>query len=271
MQPAKDARQFVKDPFGRYVAGRTWLAFCEDKTLAGFVLWGNPDESDAQSFLQVLPPPGAAFASRMARLVDVRRLGSPDPAAFAVFAQRVVEHGEHLPQIVSKAAVLHVGAMSGALAFGLQGVAPTPFPMALFAAPEAALAWLGATRGLALARELDELQAWVSGASPLLRDLRALLAGHVCDASLPTAARALGLSTRSLQRRLLEQGASFQDEVNVARIRAAERLLLDGDRTVDQVASAVGFSSSHHFAALFRKLVGTSPSRWRAARRATPR
>jgi AraC family transcriptional regulator len=49
-------------------------------------------------------------------------------------------------------------------------------------------------------------------------------------------------------------------------VRAAQRLLAEGDASIARVASEVGCKSLSHFSALFRRLTGETPSDWRRRR-----
>lgn len=62
-------------------------------------------------------------------------------------------------------------------------------------------------------------------------------------------------------------GQTPHQYVLARRIAHAQRLLERGVLPVAGVAQAVGFRGASHFAASFRRLVGTSPSDWRAERR----
>ena len=75
------------------------------------------------------------------------------------------------------------------------------------------------------------------------------------------------MSERTLQRRLRDADTSYQDQLNQARIRAAQKLLLDTDTPITTIALEVGCSSPQHFSALFRRLVGETPSDYRLSRR----
>jgi AraC-like DNA-binding protein len=150
----------------------------------------------------------------------------------------------------------------GALAQGFGAVAPTLFPVGMFAEPVDALAWLDAPPSLAV--ELEYLQAAALHTTPLLRDMRAQLRGRLRGAALATVAAALGLSARSLQRKLREHGTSFQRELNRLRVEEAQQLLVDSDATVTEIAMAVGSASVHHFGTLFRRFTGVTPTQWRA-------
>ena len=48
------------------------------------------------------------------------------------------------------------------------------------------------------------------------------------------------------------------------RVRRAKELLLRGDQTVSHIADQLGFNSLQHFSDTFARIVGISPSRWRA-------
>jgi AraC-like DNA-binding protein len=81
-----------------------------------------------------------------------------------------------------------------------------------------------------------------------------------------TTARALGLSTRTLQRRLREADTTFQGEVLSARVRMAQRCMLESDASLTAIALDTGFTSPQHMATVFRRLVGQTPSAWRSER-----
>ena len=99
---------------------------------------------------------------------------------------------------------------------------------------------------------------------------RAAFAVLLDDPGLPLAAlaRALHVSTRSLQRRLQEAGTSFQSLVRMARIALAGGTLLRAGRalpTLTSVAHACGFSDSAPFTREFQALVAISPRRFASA------
>jgi AraC family transcriptional regulator len=52
-----------------------------------------------------------------------------------------------------------------------------------------------------------------------------------------------------------------------ARIRRAQRLLLEQERSLEDVAEATGFADAVHFGRVFRQLTGTPPATWRRDRR----
>jgi AraC-like DNA-binding protein len=74
----------------------------------------------------------------------------------------------------------------------------------------------------------------------------------------------LGLSYRQLARHFVaEFGASPKQYQIEARLREARRLLEDTNWPVTSIALELGYPSSQHFAAQFRKETGVTPSAWR--------
>jgi AraC-like DNA-binding protein len=268
VEPARDAEDFLARPAGRYLAGARWISFCASEQLSGFVLWGQPDARDVRSLIEVSPFESSLLASPMARWIDVRRVESPHPEGFSVLATHFAAHANRLEKLVTRAAVLHSGGLVAAVVAGFDGIVPTPYPISAFTEPKDALVWLGFAGDARFVGELDEIQASSLGTTPLLRDLRGWLSRRLQDASLPEAAAALGTSPRSLQRRLHQHGTSFQNQLIALRVEVAQRLLLETDAQVTEIAYEVGCASVHHLGVIFRKATGITPTRWRSERRA---
>lgn len=79
-------------------------------------------------------------------------------------------------------------------------------------------------------------------------------------------ARALGLSTRTLQRRLGEEGASFRDVVLGVKVDVAKELLEQPQLTIAEVANAVGFAHVPAFSRAFSQRTGMTPTMFRTKR-----
>ena len=73
------------------------------------------------------------------------------------------------------------------------------------------------------------------------------------------AARALGVSARTLQRHLGAERATFDGLLDETRRELAERLLADATLTVAEVAAATGFAESSSFCRAFKRWTGRSP------------
>jgi AraC-like DNA-binding protein len=85
-------------------------------------------------------------------------------------------------------------------------------------------------------------------------------------ARIADVANALGLSSRSLQRRLLVEGTSFEDVLDGLRHRLSLHYLSGGTASVSEVAYLVGFSDPAAFSRAFKRWTGRAP---REARKPT--
>ncbi|HXY58482.1 MAG TPA: AraC family transcriptional regulator [Methylocystis sp.] len=80
------------------------------------------------------------------------------------------------------------------------------------------------------------------------------------------AASALGLSARSLSRRLAEEGASFLDLAQRVKYDMAQSLLRQ-DKAIAEVAMLLGYSDPTAFSRAFKLWSGTTPASWREEQR----
>ncbi|MEN0067074.1 MAG: AraC family transcriptional regulator ligand-binding domain-containing protein [Myxococcota bacterium] len=76
-------------------------------------------------------------------------------------------------------------------------------------------------------------------------------------------AKAFGWTVRVLRRRLANEGEAFRALRSLVRRDAAIRLLTTTDRSVEQVAFDVGFTSASPFVRAFRSWTGLSPGAYR--------
>src|SRR4051812_46702307 len=83
--------------------------------------------------------------------------------------------------------------------------------------------------------------------------------------SLPDVARSLGLSERTLRRRLAVERTSFQDLLEGFRSSLAGRYLERKDLALAEIAFLLGFSEPSPFYRAFRRWFGQSPERYRQA------
>jgi AraC-like DNA-binding protein len=249
---------FVAQPEDRYVAGGCWLAFCARGSTAGAVVWGAVTLEDVRAFMKVVPMSGSPLATRRPRYLDVRTLDGIDQAAVAQIASFLTRHAAELHALVSRVAVVSRSPLGRAIVNGFSALTVMPYELRFFDEPARALAWLGTSDSDGLARELDALSTAASGTTPLVRELRAYLAEHLHDGELATAARALGVSARGLQRKLRADRTTFQRELDRARFDAANIALARSELAIAEVARSVG-TSPRNLTAVFRRLSGQSP------------
>ena len=261
MEATADLKAFLAAPIGRSIAGRCWLYFYPHERFCGFVIWGKPTSDDLERLVQVLAV--ELDKEPHVSLIDARRAEGADPRGFRILEKYVKAHHEKLARAVERLAIVRPDGLVGAITAGFFGVTPPPYPVELFDDRSRALDWLGVRNAKEIEAELTLHEERATGAPPLLRDLRALLEERLDDASLTTAAKVLALSERSLQRKLLENGTTFQAEANAARVRVAKRLLRDTDDKLTHVAHEVGCASLASFSALFRRATGETPSAFR--------
>jgi AraC-like DNA-binding protein len=78
-------------------------------------------------------------------------------------------------------------------------------------------------------------------------------------------ARSLGITQRTLHRRLAAEGRSFSGIVHEVREALAERYLATDRYTLTDVSELLGFAAPSAFSRWFRERFGVSPSQWRAS------
>ena len=81
-------------------------------------------------------------------------------------------------------------------------------------------------------------------------------------------AKLMGLSTRTLRRRLSEEGFTFNEAKNLARERRAKYLLVNSRASLTEIAFDLGYSELSAFSRAFRSWVGESPQAYRENLRA---
>ena len=95
--------------------------------------------------------------------------------------------------------------------------------------------------------------------------LKQLLAGQ--RPAIEDLARELHLSTRTLQRRLTDQGITFQRLLDEARRELARHYLLHSSRELNETAYLLGYEDANSFFRAFHHWEGTSPGQWRVLQR----
>lgn len=266
MLESREPAVFERMPVGGFVAGANWFYFALDLTLFGCVIWGTPTVEDIDSLVRLLErelarPPHDA-------LVDFRHLEGVVEGAFDALASYTLTHEEALAHVVRKAAIVRPQRrVHAAVVAGFFDASTRPFPVSLWPTSDAALTHLGRTDAPAISERLEAVRACITGVPEILRHVRAKLSACPADASVARIARELGLSARTLQRRLAEHRTSFEAELQDVRLAAAERLLCETEDAITTLALDLGFKTAQHFSTLFRARTGETPSSFRARRR----
>jgi AraC-like DNA-binding protein len=125
-----------------------------------------------------------------------------------------------------------------------------------------------------LSREADRQLASLPRARRTRDQVEADLAARVelRSASAERVARKLGMSARTLHRKLTLEGTSYREIFDRVRAAAAVSRLQHGNQPIAEIAHALGFASPQSFHRAFKRWTGTTAARQRAlARRRKPR
>lgn len=137
-----------------------------------------------------------------------------------------------------------------------------PWPAEISFEPAEAWAWLGTDPSV-----VAEVEAFVADVMSTPDPTSALTTLLRRDPTLDiaAAARSTGMSVRTLQRTLAASSETFASLRNRVRIERAEALLSERALKLDAIAATIGFTSTSHFTAWFRRLRGVTPSQFRDA------
>jgi AraC-like DNA-binding protein len=262
MQLEEDVDAFVKDPVGRYVIGGNWLHFCATPRLWGALLWGRAEQHNLAALFELVDRT-LEQACEHVSLLDVRGLEHVDLSGFGLIGRYMSKHRSTLARRVTRNAIVRAEGLLGTVVSGSYEIFAAPYPVSLFTDLDAALAWLDPPLDQATRESVTRLCESPQGLPSLLTRLHAVLATDLDRAELGHAAGQLGISARTLQRRLQELGTSFRTELDVTRIREGQRRMLDSDSPLTQIAVDLGFSNLQNFSRQFRRVVGETPSAWR--------
>ncbi len=114
-------------------------------------------------------------------------------------------------------------------------------------------------------RHLEQELAALRREPDLELQVRRAVAGILSEGvpTLGEIASELGMGTRTLQRRLSEEGRTFQGVVDTAREALARRLLRETDYSLADVAFLTGFAEQSAFTRAFKRWSGKTPRAWR--------
>jgi len=95
--------------------------------------------------------------------------------------------------------------------------------------------------------------------------LRALIRPYLAQGHphLSLVAEIVGMSERTLQRRLAQAGTSYSNIVQDARFSIASDLMADTDLNIADIAFAAGYENAPHFSRAFKRLTGMTPREYR--------
>ena len=113
----------------------------------------------------------------------------------------------------------------------------------------------------ALATSLGEIEAQ----SSLPEQVKILIKRRIASGKpeISEVARELGMSERTLQRRITEQGSNYRALIEQARQELGRDLLSDKRNGIEEIAFLLGFEDTGSFYRVFRTWEGVTPAQWR--------
>ena len=118
-----------------------------------------------------------------------------------------------------------------------------------------------------LTNQAHEVLARAQGPAGYAQQVRELLRNAFPrDPGVRDLARGLGLSERSLRRRLAEEGESYSSILQETRKLLARQLITDPSRSIREIGRDVGFKSGPAFQRAFKRWTGETPGVFRVAK-----
>ena len=247
--------------------GRCFMYWQDGTRALGTVLWGHPREADIEQMIPFFEVGAKPCFKGHASFVDGRRLESIDMLAFGKLLAYLTRRRHAWGPNIGRQAILHPAGFIGVVVAGALHVARPPYPFKSFEDDErGAFEWCGVRR---LAKVYRAQIDAVCAVPEIVRAVReALREGpRLKNAEI---AQRLGVSERTLQRRLEAAGTSLRAEHELHQSRSIEQLLAGTDLTLDAIAAMSGFHSASHLVRRFRQTHGQTPGEWRARHRQPP-
>jgi AraC-like DNA-binding protein len=241
---------------GYYVRSRNFAFGITSHEIVATVAWGAFDASDARQLGQVW---ACTFDGPLRdTVIDVTHLVASDREAFTTLRDLLEPRREERARVVRRQAIIADVEFGAVFLRGYLAMFPPPYELREFGGLDEALAWFGHPCCRA---EIDELGC---ARHDVLFRLRAWLdRAPLDDVTVDSAAAGIAVTARTLQRRLAEADAAFGAELARAQVARAQRLMLETERKLSDIALEVGCATPSAFSDLFRRLTGETPSQWR--------
>lgn len=253
------------DGSARYVVGRCFCYWQDGVRANGTFMWGKPLEQDIAEMEPYwsIGAGDAAWDGRAA-FIDARAVDSVDALGFKRLLSYLLRTQQSLKGVGS-VTMVHGGGLVGVVTAGLLNVVRPAYPFRAVGAEQLRRGFEEVRVG-DLYEPVEALRCSVGQEPEIVRAVIALL-HRKPDATADELADELGLSARTLQRRLDDAGTSLREARQQHLMRQAEELLAATSLDLDAIAAQVGLASASHLVTLFRRVHGTTPGEWRERNR----
>jgi AraC-like DNA-binding protein len=204
---------------------------------------------------RALTPPPVLVAFKLVFFVQLARLATRSPV--------------HPLRVGWPSPALSAGDARAYASFFGVAVDDLPSPTVVFTAEDTQRPFLTANHGMwsffepALRQRLADLDRQASTVERVRSALlEALPAGEL---SMQAVCRKLGVSTRTLQRRLMDEGSSFQQTLDALRSSLAQHYLQNSTLSGGEISFLLGFEDPNSFVRAFQGWTGTTPQKLRSA------
>lgn len=249
----------------KYLLGRSFCYWQDGGRANGTIMWGKPLEQDIADMepcwnLGMDDPEWNGHAA----FIDARGVEGVDALAFRRLLTYLVKTQQAL-RGVGSVTMVHGGGLVGVVTAGLLSVVRPAYPFRAVTgeALRAAFAEAGVED---LYEPVEALRHRVGGGAEIIRTVQAALRQHP-RATAAQLAEHLGLSERTLQRRLVGAGSSLRCERQRHFMLHAEELLASTSLDLDAIAAQLGLASASHLVAHFRRVHAMTPGEWRSRNR----
>lgn len=256
--------EYFDDPFGQYFLGNSFLAAAFRPDIFCLVAWGKIGHSDFLELADLLSCPELKNHSARKQLVCHEGLEGVSTSAVMGFFNFMKKHPEYFAGM-SREALSRGPGLVGMISEGFYRTTPLPFPARAFSSRLQALEWLSPQLASGpILQELNTLcEKLATVADPLLGHMRSTIIELGYDCDLSDVARSLGVSRRTLQRRMQKAGTGYEQEMTLLRIRSAKEQLFETEASIKSIAAALAYSSPGAFIAAFKRSEGITPTQWR--------
>lgn len=259
-----DLAPFFGDPARRCVVYRSFAYWQAERRAFGTMIWGRPNENDVVEMCAAHEVGANPLFRGHTSIVDIRALEAVDLLAFKRMLTYLRQRRDAWSPNVSRQVVLHRGGYAHAVVVGMFQLLRPGHQVLFFDDAKSAFEAIGASD---VYDDLERIRQELLGTPDIVRRVQAALEDMPAKVTTSGVARAIGMSTRSLQRYLMDAGSSLRQERQKHLLRTSERLLEATELDLDAIAGQVGASSSSHLVALFRAHHGMTPGAFRALHR----